>query len=162
MKGRDWVGVGAVSWCRAFAALHVYWALGGSAGLASSAGTDFATRRPASFVAFGLWGVAALLLIGAIVTGFAASFRFPARVGRILGWLIGAAGLALFARGVLVEFLLLADVGGVRTEVGPEQTRWSHLLWNPWFIAGGVLLFWAGIRVVKGSKQVTAQGSDQN
>nr|CTQ96950.1 hypothetical protein [Kibdelosporangium sp. MJ126-NF4] len=37
--------------------LHIYWAVGGEAGLASSAGVDLATRRPLGFVLLGLWGL---------------------------------------------------------------------------------------------------------
>lgn len=47
-------GVLAAGWAAAFAVLHVYWALGGSAGLAGSAGEQLATERPGWFVAVGL------------------------------------------------------------------------------------------------------------
>ncbi len=149
MRGRDWVVVGAIGWCCAFAALHVFWALGGSAGLASSAGTELATRRPTAFVVLGLWGVAALLLGAAVVVGVAVNAQLSPRVGRTLGWLISAAGLVMLARAVVVEILLLTDAGGVRTEVGLEQTHWSLVLWNPWFVVGGVLFIWTGRRVAR-------------
>jgi hypothetical protein len=55
--------VGAAAWCAIFAAVHLFWAVGGTAGLASSAG-QLAERRPAGFVVFGLFGVGALLLVG--------------------------------------------------------------------------------------------------
>jgi hypothetical protein len=129
--------------------LHVFWALGGSAGLASSAGAELAARRPTAFVVLGLWGVAALLLAAAVVVGVAVSAQLSPRLRRILGWLIGAAGLVMVARGVVVELLLITDAGGVRTAVGPEQTRWSLALWNPWFVVGGVLFVWTGCRVVR-------------
>jgi hypothetical protein len=60
---RAW-GYLACMWCVLFAALHIYWAAGGEAGSASSAGVDIATQRPLWFVLFGLWGVAVLLLAG--------------------------------------------------------------------------------------------------
>jgi len=59
--------VGAAAWCAVFAAVHLFWAVGGTAGLASSAGQGLAERRPADFVVFGLFGVAALLLAGIVL-----------------------------------------------------------------------------------------------
>ncbi|NKS56361.1 DUF3995 domain-containing protein [Rhodococcus hoagii] len=149
MRGRDWIAVGAIVWCCAFAALHVFWALGGSAGLASSAGAELAARRPTAFVVLGLWGVAALLLAAAVVVGVAVNAQLPTRLGRILGWLIGAGGLVMLARGVMVEILLITDAGGVRTAVGPEQTHWSLVLWNPWFVVGGLAFIWSGRSVMR-------------
>jgi len=42
------VALSAVAWCCVFAAAHLFWAVGGSAGLASPAGADLAARRPAA------------------------------------------------------------------------------------------------------------------
>ncbi|HEY0500980.1 MAG TPA: DUF3995 domain-containing protein [Kutzneria sp.] len=115
----------AACWCALFAALHVYWALGGDIGLASSAGPELAAQRPTWFVLFGLWGVAMLLAAGAAFC----LLRHPwQRVGQF-------AGAILVARGVLIEFVLLAGVA----EVSAEERLWSLVLWNPWFALGGVL-----------------------
>jgi heme/copper-type cytochrome/quinol oxidase subunit 2 len=56
----------AVAWCAAFTVLHVYWALGGNIGLAESAGAELAREKPTAFVLIGLWGVAALLVVGGV------------------------------------------------------------------------------------------------
>ncbi|NKY50857.1 DUF3995 domain-containing protein [Nocardia vermiculata] len=146
---RGWVVVAAITWCCVFAAVHWFWALGGSVGLASSAGSDLATRRPPLFVAAGLWGVGAVLLAGAAFVGVAAAGNVPLRWRRIMAWTIGLAGLVLLARGVLVQVALATDMGGVRGEVGPHQTRWSLVLWNPWFVLGGVLLAAAGHTIAR-------------
>jgi len=69
----------AAMWCGLFACLHLFWALGGSIGLASSAGPDLAERRPTSFIIFGLFGTALLLLIGIAVIAVACSPRAPRR-----------------------------------------------------------------------------------
>ncbi|WP_405183258.1 hypothetical protein [Nocardia sp. NBC_01377] len=89
-------------------------------GLASSAGSDLAARRPPMFVAAGLWGVAVALLAGAVFVGVAAAVSMPRRRRRVMAWMIGLAGLALLARGVLVEIALAADAGGGCREVGPH------------------------------------------
>ncbi|MEV6243614.1 DUF3995 domain-containing protein [Lentzea sp. NPDC051838] len=123
-------GIAAATWCALFAALHVYWALGGSAGLAESAGAGLAAQRPAWFVLGGLWGVAALLLVGAWFC-----LDLTRRWRRLLTLLGGA---ALLLRGLAVEIALLTT--DLPQQVGERQTRWSLWLWNPWFVLGGVLV----------------------
>ncbi|WP_084580251.1 DUF3995 domain-containing protein [Kutzneria sp. 744] len=115
----------AAGWSALFAALHIYWAVGGNIGLASSAGADLAARRPTWFVLFGLWGVAALLIAGAAFCLLKHPWQ---RVGQF-------AGAALVARGVLIEFVLLVGIA----DVSAEERLWSLVLWNPWFALGGVL-----------------------
>jgi Protein of unknown function (DUF3995) len=131
------------AWCVLFAAVHVFWAVGGQAGLASSAGTDLAARRPVSFVVFGLWGTALLCLLGAVFC-VGLSVRQPDGGWRrsivILGLL---AGVVLLARGLLLEVILLTGAGGIGSSVGPVEKHWSLILWNPWFAAGGLLLILA-------------------
>lgn len=129
----------AFIWCGAFAALHVYWAVGGRVWLASSAGVDLATRRPALFVMAGLWGAALLLLLGAALSAALARGRPRGRLQRvavIAGWLVGT---VLLARGVVLQLVLVTDAGGVASSVGPSEVHWSLILWNPWFMLGGIL-----------------------
>lgn len=68
------------------------------------------------------------------------------RVSRLAGVIVGVVGVALLARGVLLEILLGSDAGGLRSVVGPLEARWSLILWNPWFVVGGALLVWTAIR----------------
>jgi hypothetical protein len=44
----------------------------------------------------------------------------------------------LLVRGISVEALLLADPAGRVAQVGPEQRLCTLLLWNPWFLLGGL------------------------
>jgi hypothetical protein len=74
----------AVLWCLIFGAVHVFWALGGDAGLASSAGARLAAQRPELFVVFGLWGVAAVLAGGALLAGYASWFALGTGALRVL------------------------------------------------------------------------------
>jgi Protein of unknown function (DUF3995) len=147
-RTRIW-GYLACAWCAIFAAVHLYWATGGDVGLASSAGTELATRRPWSFVAAGLWGTALLLLMGAVFSAGLAHWRL--RGGRrgtaFVSWL---AGIVLVARGLLVEVVLLTGAGGVASSVGSLETHWSLVLWDPWFIAGGLLLLLAARQFQRG------------
>lgn len=128
----------ACAWAIAFAALHFYWALGGSWGLSVSAG-PLAEERPGWFVVVGLWGVGLLCLVGGGL-GWLLSMSLPrglvGRVVRALGW---CACALLLVRGVAVEVLLLTDAGGRGMDVSPEQRLWTLTLWNPWFLVGGLV-----------------------
>lgn len=141
--------VASATWCALFASLHLFWALGGTTGLASSAGRDLAERRPTGFVVFGLYGVTFLLIAAiALLTVTAGWGRSPTWSRRATA-VVGVAGALLLLRGVVLEVLLGLDVGGLRATVGPQETRWSLALWNPWFALGGVLFLWTTLRVAR-------------
>jgi len=131
MRGAGWAAAG---WALLFAAVHVFWGLGGSAGLASSAGAELAAERPGWFVVAGLWGVAALLLAAA---GLAvALLRGPYR--RLLVRVGAAVGLGLLLRGSAVQVLMLSGAYDGNAAITSSQRHWSLVLWNPWFVVGGV------------------------
>lgn len=128
----------ACAWAVAFAVLHLYWALGGNWGLDVSAG-PVAAERPGWFVAVGLWGVGLLCLVGGALGWLLARPRPPGPAGRVvrtLGWCVCA---VLLLRAVTVEVMLLADPAGREITVSPEQRMWTLLLWNPWFLVGGLV-----------------------
>ena len=130
-----------------FAVLHLFWAAGGKTALASSAGQDLADRRPAVFVLFGLVGVAVLLLAGMLLIGLLARNAGPPRLAATARALVFAAGVALCLRGIGLEVLLSVNAG-LRHDVGPLETRWSLVLWNPWFVLGGALFLLTALRTV--------------
>jgi Protein of unknown function (DUF3995) len=139
-RQRRW-GYLAAAWCVLFAVLHMYWAVGGSVGLASSAGADLAARRPWWFVLGGLWAVALMLLVGAgFSIGLTRWRRRPGRVVAALGWFGG--GL-LLARGLVLEAALAIRASGLSAAVSGQEVRWSLLLWNPWFVVGGMVMLLA-------------------
>ncbi|MFD9210077.1 DUF3995 domain-containing protein [Streptomyces sioyaensis] len=128
----------ACTWAVAFAVLHFYWALGGSRGLSVSAG-PLAEERPGWFVAVGLWGVGILCLVGGALGWRLARPRSRGLAGRAvtaLGWGVCA---VLLVRAISVEVLLMADATGQETAVSPAQRLWTLVLWNPWFLVGGLV-----------------------
>ncbi len=136
----------AAAWALLFSGLHVYWALGGALGLGSSAGMELARDPPLWFLLFGLWGVALVLLVGAalgLVLARARLSGLPGRLAAILGCLVGA---LLLIRGIGVELLLMTDALGVASNVGQDQVHASLVLWNPWFVVGGLVFALAGFQ----------------
>ncbi|MFD7552137.1 DUF3995 domain-containing protein [Streptomyces sp. NPDC059816] len=127
----------ACAWALVFAALHFFWALGGGWGLSVSAG-PLAEERPWWFVLVGLWGVGLLCLVAGALGLLLAGPPPGGPAGRVvkaLGWCVC---VVLLVRGVVVEVVLLTDAGGRQLDVGPEQRLWTLLLWNPWFLIGGL------------------------
>jgi hypothetical protein len=101
------------------------------------------------FVVGGLWFVALVLLVGAaFCVGLARARRggLARRVIIVLGCLGG--GL-LLVRGLLLEAVLATGAGGVAATVGPLETRWSLVLWNPWFALGGLAVLAATYRFAR-------------
>jgi len=127
---------GACAWAVTFGVLHVYWALGGAAGLAESAGSHLAATRPVWFVLGGLWGVAAVCFTGAALVWVLAS---GVTGGRGVPWLVRVAGAVLVARALAVEVLIATDGSALATSVSPAERHWTLWLWNPWFMLGGAL-----------------------
>ncbi len=126
--------------CGLFACLHLFWALGGSIGLASSAGPDLAERRPTSFIILGLFGTALLLLIGIAIIAVAYSPRAPRRWRHAAVSLLAVIGIGLAIRGAVLEVLLATNAAGLRASIGPLETHWSLALWNSWFAFGGAAI----------------------
>ncbi|MFJ3934724.1 DUF3995 domain-containing protein [Streptomyces sp. NPDC090029] len=147
----------ACAWAVAFATLHFYWALGGDWGLRVSAG-PLAEERPGWFVAVGLWGAGALCLVGGVL-GWLLTRPHPrglaGRLVKALGWGVCA---VLLVRGIAVEVLLLTNTSGQEIDVSPEQRLWTLLLWNPWFLVGGLAFGLAarGAGRSKGARSGTA------
>lgn len=128
----------AAGWAILFSALHVYWALGGSVGLAESAGNELAAERPTWFVVYGLWGVAALLLLAAAVGHMLAVGRLGGRAQVLLRSAAFVIAAILLLRGMAIEALILLGVYDGNESLSAAQKHWTLVLWNPWFIAGGL------------------------
>ena len=146
------VALFAVAWCCVFATAHVFWAVGKSAGLASSAREDLAARRPGALVILGPWGVAGVLLLAAVGIVAVGTRQCDARVARIGAWTIGVTGPGLLVRGIALEVLLATETAGIRAAVGPLETRWSLILWNPWFVLGGAVLIATATQILQRSR----------
>jgi len=137
-----WAGYGACAWALLFAGVHFYWALGGTAGVETigPAVTDLAGDP--WFVAIGLWGVGAVLLILAVLmVAIVRSWHLPGP-----GWMrllaVGGAGalFALYGGALLVQHgLMAAGVIAVPEGLGERALRWHLGLWDPWWLLGGVL-----------------------
>lgn len=148
------VGYAIAAWSALFAVPHVYWGLGGRAGVVATLGS---VPTDPMFILLGTWGVAVVCAIG-VVYGLALARRW----GRLFPhWLLLAGavvvGLALLLHGAqdVVQFaFLLAGVTHVSN--GPDlgiHIRTQLFLWGPWFLLGGALFALAALSLRRGASR---------
>lgn len=141
---RRWAFVGGL-WAWAFAAVHVYWATGGRAGVPT--GVAAIGSRPA-FLAYDLTAAVVLVVSGAIAVLLAA----PTGGGRHRLFLVHLAlvgGVASLLRGGLG---LLQDA---TTAITGEVVGNAGLLADLWFTSAGVLFVLVGWRLRETARVVT-------
>ncbi|MEU8263183.1 DUF3995 domain-containing protein [Micromonospora sp. NPDC048999] len=156
-----WAGYGACVWSLLFAALSFYWAAGGLVGAATigPAVAGPALAREPAFVAL-LWATAVLKLIAAALA-LALVRQLPRWAPRWLlllpGW--GAATLlSVYALANLAQHLLIvAGVVDVPAGLGRAALPWHLLLWDPIWLAGGLLFTFTAIRYSRLTRRTTKQ-----
>jgi hypothetical protein len=136
-------GYAAAAWALLFVVPHLYWGMGGVAGLDTALNREIVADRSGWFLALN-WGIGLFCLAGGLValaTVRTWGRRLPARLLRGLAWL----GFVLLAARVLdiyVEFGL--GLSGIRPVPADQRdeylrlARWFLFLWLPWFTFGAV------------------------
>lgn len=144
-----------------YAAVSVYWALGGQALLSTIGGwpEDLSRRGGANAVAVGLLA-AGLKLAGALlalVLVHPAGQRLPQRP--LWGLATIASGILVLYGGVLVVAGALVLAGVINPAVPVDRTalRWHVLGWDSWFLIWGLLL---GLAVLSHRRDARHTASD--
>lgn len=142
VRGRRALGAyAAAAWAVLFALVHVYWLLGGRAGLPE--GQDLYDNLPLlviNVLAIPLSFMAAALAL-ALVRPWGA--RFSVKPLRLGVW--GTAGLLLVhALPSVPDWVRLAAGSLAASELGTDE-RFVTLLYEPWFFTGGLLFCLAGL-----------------
>jgi len=151
----------------AYAAISVYWAVGGT-WLLDTVGISLSqpgqSGRTAALLA--VWGaavvkaIAAALPVLAVLSGGASlrtADRGRRRLVRVLAWVEAAIlvvyGLILTATGLLVQ------AGLIRASANANHLalKWHAYLWDPWFLVWGILVAVAQWR----SRPTTPEHADQ-
>ncbi|ACZ83986.1 DUF3995 domain-containing protein [Streptosporangium roseum] len=148
-----WAAYGVAAWGFLFALPSFYWALGGTAGAATTIAPPLVKMvedRVTWFLVV-LWATGALKVVGGVV-GLALLRRWGTGMSRLLqlaAW--GAGGLLLWHGGLFVVqgLLMQADSAGIAPDLLPV-IRWYTYLWGPWFMAGGLLFITAALVHLRG------------
>ena len=153
-----WAGYAAAAWGFLFAAVSIYWAAGGQAGVGTLSAEirDQALARRAGFVAI-LWTTVLLKLVAGLL-GLALcrpwGGSFPRRLILVAGWSTGVL-LTLYG-GVGLLNAALAEIG-VSEPTDPRTIRWYLFLWEPVWLVGGILFLKATVHYSRGRTAQPAQ-----
>lgn len=135
---------GAIAWAVGFGALSLYWAIGGdwAAGTIGGEVERLGRERDPAFVAL-LWVTAALKL--ALAVPPLLLLRRPDHRGARRLTAAVAVLLVLYGTTSLVQHvLMLSGAVAAPDELSSDELRWHVALWDPVWIAGGVLFAVAG------------------
>lgn len=134
---------GAAAAALGYAAVSLYWAAGGTAGLSTVGGIAQTMARSGGAGAAAVITVIVLLKTAGGLLALAMVRAWGQRLLRRALSMAGLAGSALLILYGVVEVAgeALAETGAIRPSV-PDWTalRWHLALWDPWFLAWGLLL----------------------
>jgi hypothetical protein len=141
----NWIGYAAAAWALLFAASNVYWGLGGRQAVPlpdPEAAFADPTFRLINLVAVGGKAGMALVALATVWAQGTGQTGLPRRLLLIVAYGLGI-GMTLYGGlGLIVDTLRLLGVLAVSPESGPSL-RWHVFLWDPWWIAGGLLFLGA-------------------
>jgi hypothetical protein len=149
------VAYAACGWAFVFAALSVYWALGGTA-LSDSISPAIVqlARAHVPWVIAVLWITAILkVFIGFVALALVQPWgKLVSRwILLILAW---GAGTLFFVHGGLFFVVgVLALSGTIRVNTPETLLHWYTFLWGPWWLIGGILFLLAAWSYVRRSPQ---------
>jgi hypothetical protein len=139
-----WAAYGAAVAAFGYAVVSLYWAAGGTAGLNTVGGVAEKMARSGGAAAVAVIAATVLLktLGGLLALAMVRPWgqRLPGRGVGIAG-LAGSAVLILYGAAE-VTGEALAETGAIRPSASADWTalRWHLGLWDPWFLAWGLLL----------------------
>ena len=119
-----------------------HWALGGRIGANTLGPAILAAAADPWFVALGLWGVGGIKLLGGLVALALVQpwgRLLPQIVLRTAAWIGGGFAL-LYGLALYIQHTLM--IGGsiaLPSGLGSTAARWHLVLWDPWWILGGIL-----------------------
>lgn len=139
-----WTGRAAALTAFLFAAVSLYWATGGTAGLDTLGGTiEERARAGDPVIMRANWAAVVLKILGGVLALALVQpwgRRLPRRVMLAAAW-TGAAVLILYGTVQTAGVALVAlDVIQVTEPIEPTALRWRLFLWEPWFLLWGLLL----------------------
>jgi hypothetical protein len=138
-----WAAYGAAAAAFGYAAVSLYWAAGGTAGLSTVGGTAQALARSGGAAAAAVIAVTVLLKTAGGLLGLAMARPWGQHLPRRALYLAGLAGsiLLIVYGAVEVTGEALAETGAIRPAAADwTALRWHLALWDPWFLVWGMLL----------------------
>ena len=150
----------AAAWAILFAAMSIYWALGGTVGL-DTLGVELerdARARDPDTIAV-VW-VTALLKLAAAALALALVQPWgrvlPRRLWVIATWIVGLGILAYALANFVQHGLMKAGVVDTPEALGSSAATWHLAFWDPFWLLGGLLFTAAAHRAGRASRDASA------
>lgn len=143
-QAASWVGYAACAWAVVFAAVSFYWAVGGTVGVNTNAPaiTKHVLAREPTWIAI-MWGTGVLKIIAALLALMLVRTwgrAFPRWLVLIAAWgAVAIMGVYEGAASLIQHALMVAGVISTPAGLGATSARWHLLLWDPWWLVGGIL-----------------------
>jgi Protein of unknown function (DUF3995) len=142
-RAANWAVYAAAAWVLVFAAMSFYWAAGGSLGSSTMSDTilEPARAREPQFVAL-LWITGALKAIAGLL-----ALALVRPWGRVLPrwipvtatWVAGVGMLLYGGANLAVRAVMAVGLLATPESMHSDAARWHLVLWDPWWVLGGVL-----------------------
>lgn len=137
----------ATMWSILFMIVSIYWAFGGKLGL-ETLGESITTSASQPVFIWFVWLTAAMKL-GAAIVAIALCYKWKHRQIRMIslmtGFFVGTLCLLYGLANVVVRALMALDLISTPEAMYSSAAFWHLVLWNPWWIAGGVLFLAASV-----------------
>lgn len=145
-----WLTGAAALWAFAFAAISAYWALGGHLGRSSLGEAVHTYSSDPNFIWF-VWGTVLLKLL-AVVVALALRYGFVGRLNSLVLFAgFTAGGICLLYGGANLAVRAAMALGFMHTPASMYEPAafWHLVLWDPWWVLGGVLFLASSISTLK-------------
>jgi hypothetical protein len=132
---------GACAWALIFALVSTYWGLGGRVGVDQLALSirEAVRDNDTSFQVQNWIGVAAKLTWAGIAWLMVRRVTRYRRVILVIAWAASIALILYGLIGMVEKALMVSGVIDVAASIGDNAVIWYLLLWDPWWLLGGIL-----------------------
>ena len=138
VRPTPWAAYAVCAWALGFAVVSFFWAAGGTLGVHTIAAQPEKLASPRALWIIGLMKLLPGLLALALVLPWGRVL--PHGVLRVVAMTVGGL-LILYGGANLVDHgLMAADVTHTPAVLGRTAVRWHLLLWDPWWVLGGLLM----------------------
>jgi hypothetical protein len=136
-----WAGYAACAWALAFSGISFYWAAGGTSGGETIGPAITKLAHDPAFTAI-LWSTGALKLVGGVLALALVQpwgRRLPRRLLLAAAWGGGILMILYGGGSWSQETLMVIGVIPIPSGLGHTAALWHVLLWDPWWLLGGIL-----------------------
>ncbi len=135
----------ACAWALIFSIPSFYWAAGGTVGLDTLGGEINDLKGKSWFIAF-VWLTAFMkVALGIVVLMLLKTYKYT-MINKLVSIAVWTAGIVCISYGglnLLARFIMTVGIIPTPAAMHSDAALWHLVLWDPWWVLGGVLLILA-------------------